>query len=337
MPDTLVDILFLAGGIALLLVGGDLLVRGSIALANRLGVAPLLVGMTVVAFGTSAPELAFNIAAAVRGSSGLSFGNVIGSNIANIGLILGLSALISPLLVHASVIKRELPVMLGMTVLTSVLVMMPWPVEGFLGSGAGLGRIDAVILLAGFVVFMWMTLRAALKPGEGDAGFAREVRELALEGAAPAPLWRSVLLVVLGLVGLVGGGQLAEMGATGLARAMGWSDEFIGLTVVAIATSLPELATSLMAVRRGQVDIAVGNVVGSNVFNLGLVFGVTALVSPVDLPRLGGESVLVMLFLTVLLVPFSRTKGRTLSRAEGGVLLFFYALAMGYQVWHAVG
>ncbi|GAB4546118.1 MAG: calcium/sodium antiporter [Phycisphaerales bacterium] len=336
MPDLLIDILALAGGIALLLVGGDVLVRGAVALAARLGVAPLLVGMTVVAFGTSAPELAFNIAAALKGSSGLSFGNVVGSNIANIGLILGLSALFKPLLVHASVIKRELPVMCAITLLTAALLMLPWPERGLLGGGEGLSRLDAVLLLAGFLVFLVMTLRAAIK-GDADAGFAKEVKETVQgEGAKVMPLWRAGLFILLGLAGLVGGGQLAEIGATGIARSMGWTDEFIGLTVVAIATSLPELATSLIAVRKGHVDIAVGNVVGSNVFNLGLVFGVTGLVAPISLPALGAESIIVMLVLSFLLIPFSRTAGRTLSRAEGGVLLLCYAGVMGYQVWHAL-
>ncbi len=333
MPDLLPDILMLAGGIVLLLVGGDVLVRGAVALAARLGIAPLLVGMTVVAFGTSAPELAFNVAAAIKGSSGLSFGNVVGSNIANIGLILGISAMVKPLLVHASVVKRELPIMIGMTAIASFMLLHPWPAGGFMGSGAGIDRRDSIILLACFFVFLIFTLRSALKPGEADAGFAKEVRQQVEGGAKVMPLWKAALFVFLGLVGLVGGGQLAEIGATGIARSLDWTDEFIGLTVVAIATSLPELATSLMAVRRGHVDIAVGNVVGSNVFNIGLVFGVTGLFGDVTLPQFGGEAIAVMLFLSLLLVPFSRTNGRMLSRAEGFVLLLSYVGVMAYQVW----
>lgn len=337
MPDAFTDILLLLAGIACLLVGGDVLVRGAITLAKRLGISPLLVGLTVVAFGTSAPELAFNIAAAVKGSSGLSFGNVVGSNIANVGLILGLTALFKPLLVNASVIRRELPFMIAVSLLASGLMMWPWPAGGWLGGGKGLSRIDAGIMLLCFVAFMLMTLQSALKDDDDEAGFAREVKQLAGSNPEKEKLGRAVLFVVLGLIGLVGGGQLAEMGATGCARAMGWSDEFIGLTVVAIATSLPELATSIMAIRRGQVDIAVGNVVGSNIFNLALVFGVTGLVRPIELPIHGGESLLVMLALSVLLVPFSRTSGRTVSRLEGGVLLLIYAGAMGYQVMQVVG
>lgn len=332
MSPLLLDICTLLGGIILLLVGGDVLVRGAVALAARLGVAPLLVGMTVVAFGTSAPELAFNVSAALKDSSGLSFGNVVGSNIANIGLILGLTAFIKPLLVHASVIRRELPFMILITLASSVVLMIPWPRGGFMGPGEGIDRIDAGILLGFFVVFLIFTLRSALKADE-DAGFAKEVRESLQGGEKASPVWRSLLLVAFGLAGLIGGGQLAEIGATGIARTMGWTDEFIGLTVVAIATSLPELATSIMAVRRGHVDIAVGNVVGSNVFNLGLVFGVTGLVSPIALPPNGAEALGVMLLLSFLLIPFSRTHGRTLSRAEGLILLACYAGVMAYQVW----
>ena len=338
MPEVLTDILLLIGGMAALLLGGDTLVRGATRLALRLGVSPLVIGLTVVAFGTSAPELAFNIIAAVKGSSGLSFGNVIGSNIANIGLILGLTALMKPLLVSASVVRREMPLMIVITVLACVLAMLPLP-DHPMGSGAGFSRIDGVILLAGFVAFMVMTARSAMRDrrGEsaGDVQFVAEVQEMT-EGGKQGSVGVAVLLVFLGLVGLVGGGQLAEMGATGLALAAGLSEEFIGLTIVAIATSLPELATSIIAARKGQIDIAVGNVVGSNIFNLALVMGITPLVSPVLLPQYGLESLLVMLILTVLLVPFSRTHGRMLSRYEGGVLLGVYVVAMGLQVWHVV-
>ena len=339
MPDLLVHILALAGGIALLLVGGDVLVRGAVALAARLGVAPLVVGMTVVAFGTSAPELAFNVAAAAKGSPGLSFGNVVGSNIANIGLILGISALCKPLLVHSSVIKRELPFMCIVTLLAGVLLMFPFPERGLFGSGPGLSRIDAIIMLACFVFFLAMTIRSALKDDD-ESPFAKEVKDTVGTGdsddAKVMPLWRAILFVVLGLAGLVGGGQLAEIGATGIARSMGWTDEFIGLTVVAIATSLPELATGLIAIRKGHVDIAVGNVVGSNIFNLALVFGVTGLVAPIELPAMGAETIIAMVVLSLLLIPFSRTSGRTLSRAEGSVLLLLYAGLMGHQVWVAL-
>lgn len=337
MADLLPSMLALLGGVVLLLVGGDVLVRGAVRLAARIGVAPLVVGMTVVAFGTSAPELAFNVTAALKGSSDLSFGNVVGSNIANVGLILGLTALFRPLLVHTSVVKRELPMMVAISLVCCGLALYPWPAGGLMGDGPGIGRTDAAVLLVCFVAFLAMTIRASLKPDGEEAGFVSEVKDLAAQTAEKPSLWTPVAFVLGGLAGLIVGGQLAEFGATGIATALGWSEKFIGLTVVAIATSLPELATSLAAVRRGHVDIAVGNVVGSNIFNLALVFGVTAMVSPIALPEAGLTALVVMLGLSLLLVPFSRTTGRRLSRAEGGFLLAIYLGYMGYEVWRVLG
>ena len=337
MADLLPSILALVGGVVLLLVGGDVLVRGAVRLAARIGVAPLVVGMTVVAFGTSAPELAFNVTAALKGSSDLSFGNVVGSNIANVGLILGLTALMRPLLVHTSVVKRELPYMVAISLLCCGLAMAPWPAGGLMGAGPGVGRVDSAVMLVCFVAFLVLTIRASLKPGGEDAGFVSEVQELADQSEKKGSMWLPVTFVRGGLAGLVVGGQLAEFGATGIATALGWAEKCIGLTVVAIATSLPELATSLAAVRRGHVDIAVGNVVGSNIFNLALVFGMTGLVSPIALPEAGATALIVMLGLSLLLVPFSRTQGSRLSRAEGGFLLMIYVGYMAYEVWRVLG
>ena len=336
MPDLLVHSLVLAGGIVLLLGGGELLVRGAVAMAERLGVSPLLIGLTVVAFGTSAPELALNLAAAVNGNSGLSFGNIIGSNIANIGLILGVAAMIQPMRVHASVIRRELPLMLVVTLVAATLALWPRP-ETWMSAGAGLSRLDGGILVGLFAVFLiYTTLAARRQRGpKSDVLFVQEVVEFG-EGSRRRPLSIAVALFLGGLVMLVVGGKLSEMGATGIARALGWSDEVIGLTVVAVATSLPELATSIIAARKGHADIAVGNVVGSNIFNVTLVLGVTACVHPVALPARGIESLFMMVLLSVLLIPMSRTHGRMLSRFEGFILLVLYGGAMAYEVAKAM-
>lgn len=315
-------------GIAMLIIGGDVLVRGAVAIADRLGVPAIIIGLTVVAFGTSAPELALNIAAAIKGNDELSFGNIIGSNIANIGLILGLSAMVLPLKVNNSVVKRELPLMLIATVLTASLAVFPFD-SGEWNHGV-LSRIDGVILLAGFVVTMLMIFWSARNPAaSGGPEIEAEFAELR-EAAKRQPVWRGVIFVLLGLAALVAGGRVSEGAATSIAAAMGMSDEMIGLTVVAIATSLPELATSLAAIRRGQVDIAVGNVVGSNLFNLLLVLGVTSVIAPVDVPGGGYAALSVMLVLSFLLVPMSMTFGRTVSRLEGLTLLVVY---LGYMAW----
>lgn len=314
----------LAGGIVLLIFGGDLLVRGAVALADRLGVPALLVGLTVVAFGTSAPELALNMVAASKGNSALSFGNIVGSNIANIGLILGLSAIIAPLVVNASVIKRELPIMVLATLLTAGLMM-----RGELG----LTRIDGVILLVGFLATMVLLFKAG-RSSEGDT-LSDEAKELAKQGHKSVGL--ASLLCLGGLGGLVGGGYLAEMGAVGVAKGLGWSDDLIGLTVVAVATSLPELVTSITAVRRGQVDIAVGNVVGSNIFNLLLVMGATALIAPVPVPDGGMVALAAMVALSLVLIPMTRSANQTISRVEGMLLVVAYFGYMAYAVMQSGG
>lgn len=318
----------LGAGITLLIIGGDVLVRGAVSIADRLGVPAIIIGLTVVAFGTSAPELALNIAAALKGNDELSFGNIVGSNIANTGLILGLSAMMLPLLVNNSVVRRELPLMIVASIATAAMAILP------IGSGEWqqgvLSRMDGVLLLAGFALTMLLIFRSARSPsGEPVVELEAEIQELR-EAARQQPVWRGVVFVLLGLVALVAGGRLSEGSASSIAGALGMSNEMIGLTVVAVATSLPELATSLAAIRRGQVDIAVGNVVGSNLFNLLLVLGVTSTIAPVDVPGGGYAALGVMLVLGVLLLPMSMTGGRTVSRIEGSSLLLIW---LGYMVW----
>lgn len=321
----------LGAGIALLIVGGDVLVRGAVSIADRLGVPALIIGLTVVAFGTSAPELALNIAAAIKGNDELSFGNIVGSNIANVGLILGLSALVLPLLVNNSVVRRELPLMIVASIATAVLAILP------MGSGEWqhgvLSRLDGAVLLCGFALVLYLIFRSAKSPdGDPVAELDPEIEELR-EAAREQPFWRGVVFVLFGLAALVAGGRLSEGSASAIAGSLGMSNEMIGLTVVAVATSLPELATSLAAIRRGQVDIAVGNVVGSNLFNLLLVLGVTSTIAPVDVPGGGYAALGVMLVLSMLLMPMSMTGGRTVSRIEGSALMLIW---LGYMGWTVV-
>jgi cation:H+ antiporter len=321
-------------GVALLVTGGDILVRSSITLAKMFGVAPVVVGLTAVAFGTSSPELALNLVAAVNGHVELSYGNIVGSNIANIGLILGLSAMIRPMGVHESLVRREIPMLLVATVGFIALAYAPPVVSGHT---TGLARLDGALLLVGFVGVFWLMLRLARKEAASKALLKAGTQAGAAKAAAGSTESRkrlipSIALFLLGLGLLVGGGKLAEMGAVGIAFRLGMSEEMIGLTVVALATSLPELSTSLLAARRGHADLAVGNIVGSNLFNLLLVMGATSTVAPIPLPALAMSSFVVLIVLTFLIVPMSLTSGRKISRIEGGVLLAIYFGYITYEV-----
>lgn len=305
-------------GLVVLLVGGELLVRGAAALSLRLGLTPLFVGLTVVAFGTSSPELAVSLKAALDGIGGLALGNVVGSNIANVGLILGVAALIRPLNVEAKLVRIDMPIMLGCCLLISVLVLM----------NAGIGRLAGgvlTVLLIGYLGFsIWEVRRE--RPDIQDA-FA---------SAAPAADPRVALQLVFILIGLAGlgfGASLFVRGAVDIAVLLGVSAEVIGLTVVSLGTSLPELATSAVASWRRQGDIAAGNVVGSNIFNLLSVLGITALVVPVAAGEVGIIDMGVMVLLALLLWMMT-VKGVRVNRLEGGLLLAIY---VGYITWLVAG
>jgi cation:H+ antiporter len=306
------DLLLLLFGLILLLVGGDALVRGAAALARRLGISPLVVGLTVVAFGTSAPELTVNVTAALRGSGGLSFGNVIGSNLANIGLVVGLAALLRPLHIQTSVVRRELPMMLLATAVAFVFALAG-------DASSGYERGDGIVLLLLMSVFIYYTAVDVFrqrKSGRGEVGLA--------PGRWSVPV--SLALGAAGLVGLVAGARLTVDGAVGIARAAGISEAVIGLTLVAIGTSLPELAASLVAAWRGQTGIAIGNVIGSNLFNLLLVLGVTATLRPIPVPVGGIADLTVLSALSVLFWALCATRERRIIRAEGALLLTVYVL-----------
>ncbi|MEZ4396719.1 MAG: calcium/sodium antiporter [Candidatus Krumholzibacteriia bacterium] len=321
------DLLILFLGLALLVGGGEVLVRGATALARSLGVSPLVIGLTVVAFGTSAPELAVNITAALRGQGGISFGNVVGSNIANIGLILGISALVRPLAVQRSLARRELPFMLAASLGATLLAL-----ETVADRAGGLGAVDGVLLLAGFVVFLVAMLRAARRDRARDP-FLRGAEERAGEGGAMGlPL--ASLLTLAGLAGVIGGGHWTVEGATAIARHLGISEAVIGLSIVAIGTSLPELVTSLVAARHGESDLAVGNVVGSNIFNLLLVLGPTAMIRRIAVPAGGVVDLAVMCALSLALLPLGFAFGNRINRAEGAILLAAYT---GYIAWRVLG
>jgi cation:H+ antiporter len=318
------DLLLLVFALAALLGGGDALVRGASALARRLGVSSMVIGLTVVAFGTSAPELAVSVSAAAGGSNAIAFGNVVGSNIANVALILGLAALVTPLAVDSTIVTREIPMM----ILASAAVAAFALDEALDGAASGvIARSEGVGLLLFFSVFLYYTVAGNLFGRRGDP-LLEEARDEAPGGKLP--LWGAAALVLGGLAGLSFGGHLLVESATAIARALGVGEVVIGITVVAVGTSLPELATSLLAARRGEADIAVGNVVGSNIFNALFVLGTAAVVRPVEVVAGGDLDLAVMGALAVVLLPMAISGGRRISRAEGGVLVAAYA---GYVLW----
>ncbi|MFM1851866.1 MAG: hypothetical protein RIS54_1550 [Verrucomicrobiota bacterium] len=301
--------LWLLLGLGLLTLGARVMVAGGVALALRLGITPLVVGLTIMAYGTSAPELVVSAGAALRGLGSLAIGNVVGSNVCNIALILGICALIRPLAVDRLVIRREVPVLIGLSLLTPVLL---WDRH--------LGRFDGgllLVLLTGYTVFIVREARRSTGPAHATG--VRVARSV----------WQSMALVVAGLAFLLVGADLMVDAAVTLARSWGWSELLIGLTVIAIGTSLPELALSLISTLRGETDVAVGNVVGSNTFNLLGILGITGLISPTALPDLRLADLLTLSVAPLALWPLIRNDGR-ISRAEGALLFVAYA---GYTIW----
>ena len=264
----LIIILSILGGLLLLTIGAESLVRGSASVALRVGVTPLAVGLTVVAFGTGSPELFVSAQAAYAGNSDIALGNIVGSNISNIALILGLSALIRPIKTRAQVIQREIPLMIAATLLLCVFLI-----------GGVIGRFEGLILLAGGVAYTAFTYFMARREHN------RRVEQEFTDVVPPSTraLWADLLLIVAGLGVLIAGAQLLVRGAIELAEGFAISQIVIGLTIVAIGTSLPELATSMVAAARKEGDIAVGNVVGSNVLNILCVLGIAALIQPIRL------------------------------------------------------
>lgn len=311
-------VLALLLGLALLYVGAEALVRGACALGLRFGLTPLVVGLTVVAFGTSAPELGVSIQAAVAGQGPLAIGNVVGSNIANIALILGVAALVRPLSVKVSLIRVEVPLMIAASVLL-------W---AFVWNGV-LGRLEGAALFAGIIAFTVYSVRTARRQqdAEVDAEYAQAMP------AAGRPVWQYALMVVIGLAVLVGGARLLVGAASDIARLFGLSEALIGLTIVAVGTSLPELAASVVASAKREGDIAVGNVLGSNLFNILCVLGAAALLVPLAGAGISRVDLGVMLVLALVLLPMMRT-GFVISRLEGAALVAGYA---GYLAWLALG
>lgn len=322
----LLEILLLFAGFGLLYVGGNGLVKNAITLAKGFDVPAWVIGITIVAFGTSAPELAVNVRAAIGGNEAISFGNIFGSNIANIALILALCAILKPLSVHKQLVRKTIPMLLVFTGLATFMVLDP---VRELGRIPEFDHFDGVILLILFGCFLYLIYRHALgKPKRALLpGAVEEVGSMAGE----YPPKKALLFVFGSLVFLLVGAELTVHSAVYLAGKADISEAVIGLTVIAFGTSLPELAVGLIATLKGHYDLAVGNVVGSNIFNLLLVMGVTSTIAKVPLPEdgHGGEDLIVVCWVAVLLYLTALTQKR-ISRTEGWILLVIY---LGYTTW----
>jgi cation:H+ antiporter len=303
-------------GFALLVWGADRFVMGAAGTARNLGVSPLIIGLTIVGFGTSAPEILVSIMAALQGNPGLAIGNAIGSNITNIALILGTTALVAPLSIHSGIVKRELPILIGTTLVAFVLL-----------SDGTLGRMDGLVLLIGLMIMLSSVIYIGISGRDKDPVVAEYEAEIPTD----LSLAQSLMWLIIGLVVLVGSSRMLVWGAVGVAEHFGISDLIIGLTIVALGTSLPELAASIASVLKNEHDIAIGNVIGSNMFNILAVLGIPGIISPgpVD-PAAVSRDMPVMIGLTVALFVMAygfRGLGR-INRFEALLLLAAYA---GYQ------
>ncbi len=323
-PSLSIAIMFILGGLFFLTVGGESLVSGAARLALRFKLTPTVIGLTVVAAGTSLPELVVSIIAQFKGSAELALGNVVGSNIFNIGMVLGLLAMFRALPIPGSTAKLEFPVLLVATVAVLLLAQGPSNSDGLFTRAEGIGMLVAL------VVFIAVTIRVARKhvTAEERAAFANEVKETSgIDTAPEKPLAWTLAQVVLGAIGLWIGGKWLIEGSIDVARLFEVSERVIGLTIVAGGTGAPELVASLIALRRGKGDMAVGNVIGSNLFNLLAILGVAACVKPLPAPAsiVGGDFYW-LLGITFLLIPFFFRSDPRIRRFEGGLLFATYVI-----------
>ena len=301
-------------GVVLVLWGADRLTDGAVALAERMNIPQIVIGLTIVALGTSAPEFCVSLVSALKGTADLAVGNVVGSNIFNTMLIVGVAAMVAPMTILPSTVRKDVPVALVSSVVLTVMVLMD----------GDLSRVDAALLFVGFLAFMWITLRGA------KGSHAIEQEQAAPRGYS---VMKSLLLLTLGLVCLVVGSNIFVDGAANIAQELGVSEAVIGLTIVAGGTSLPELATSVVAARKGNSGIAIGNVLGSNVVNILLILGGAGLISPMIVKGITIVDFTVMTGSMLLLWLFSYTK-LTVARWEGAVLT---AIFLGYMGWLVAG
>lgn len=314
----MLTVFFLIGGIIVLYFGAEILIKGSTDLALKIGIKPLVVGMTVVAYGTSSPELIVSVDAALSGNPGIALGNVIGSNICNIALILGLAAVISPMKVETTFIKKEIPVLFAVTVLFCLLLL-----------DKELSRIDGAVLLVILIVHFYMGYSSAKKEKNKkvENEFAEEYH------SSKRSMTQNIFYLIGGFLLLAAGAHFFVEGAIKAAKFFGLSEVVIGLTIVAVGTSLPELATSVIAAIKKESDIALGNVIGSNIFNILGIIGLAAVISPFKIPELNYMDLGVMAGISLIVLPMAKT-GMKFVRAEGAVLLAGYLFYVFYLLFN---
>ena len=315
-------VLAIVVGLGLLVWSADRFVEGSASTARYFGMPPLLVGMVIVGMGTSAPEMTVSVLAASQGSPGIALGNAYGSNITNIALILGLTALISPIIVHSQVVRKELPILMGVTLLAA------WQLWD-----GDISRMDAIVLLLVFVALMAWTIWQGMRSKRDSLGQEIEAELSEHE----MPIRHALMWTVIGLVVLIISSRLLVWGAVDIAQSLGVSDMIIGLTIVAIGTSLPELASSVIAARKGEHDIALGNIIGSNLFNTLAVVGLAGVIHPMAVDaEVFSRDILVMIGLTFLLFvmayAFNKKRSGRINRVEGGFLILCYVSYTSYLI-----
>lgn len=315
------NILLLIGGLILILLGANGLTNGAASVAKRFHIPPIVIGLTIVAFGTSAPELTVSVSSALKGSADIAIGNVVGSNIFNTLMIVGCTALFAPIVITRNTLRKEIP----LCILSSIVLLI-CANDVFLDKASEniLNRVDGLLLLCFFVIFMGYTFAIASKPATIEQQAEHPVIEEETE-IKSLPWWQSILYIIGGLAALIYGGQLFVDGATGIARNLGVSESIIGLTLVAGGTSLPELATSIVAALKKNPEIAIGNVIGSNLFNIFFVLGCSASITPLHLSGITNFDLFTLVGSGILLWLFGLFFAkRTITRIEGGVMILCY-------------
>lgn len=320
----LLNALWIVVGVVLVLWGADRLTEGAVSVAERLRVPQIVIGLTIVALGTSMPELCVSVVSALKGTPDLAVGNVVGSNIFNALLIVGVAALVAPMTILRSTVFKDVPCALVASVVLLMMCQNDWVIT----------RLDGAIIFVFFLVFMRLTIKGATsaQPAQGETTQGQTAQEAAAdEASAKQPMkgWLAGLWMVVGLAALIGGSNLFVGGATEVARALNVSDAVIGLTIVAGGTSLPELATSVVAAKKGNSGIAIGNVLGSNVLNILFILGLTGMISPMHIEGITNVDLYMMLVSTIMIWFFSFTK-YTIERWEGAVLV----LTFGGYMWY---
>ena len=318
------SVIFLIVGFVLLVKGADFFVDGASGIARKLRIPSIVIGLTIVAFGTSAPELAVSLSAAIKGSNDIAIGNVVGSNLFNTLVVLGTSAAITPVLIKKDIIKVDYPISLFITLLLGIFCL-----DTLFGKESmSVGRLDGIILLICFAAFMFIVIKEGLSHRDED--------EHELNTAKEKPVWLTLILTAVGLAGIIFGGDMTVEGAKEIARFFGLSEALIGLTIVAVGTSLPELVTSIVAAKKGESDIALGNVVGSNIFNILLILGLSATILPMNVSETYIFDIAILFAISIIFfIPMAIKK--KVSRGLGTIMVLTYVLYTTYLILRQLG